>query len=54
MRMSTFRGLATGSLLGLAVGASIMTMPQGRKMRRLLDKGGTAFRKQMMGIWNNR
>ncbi len=52
MRFSTFRGLAAGSVLGIAVGASMMMMPQGRKMKRVLDKGSMALKKQMMGMWN--
>ncbi len=52
MRLSTFRGLAAGSMLGVAVGAGMMMMPQGRKMKRMLDKGGLALKKQMMDMWN--
>jgi hypothetical protein len=48
--MSTFRGLAAGSVLGVAVGASMMLMPQGRKMKRALDKGGAVLKRQMMGM----
>lgn len=54
MRMSTFRGLAAGSVLGIAMGASMMMMPQGRKVKRMVDKGGATLRKQMMGLWNNK
>jgi hypothetical protein len=50
--MSTFRGLAAGSVLGVAVGAGVMLMPQGRKMKRILDKGGVALKKQIQGMWN--
>ncbi len=50
MRMATFRGLAAGSVLGMAVGASMMLMPQGRKMKRFIDKGGATLKKQMMGM----
>jgi len=54
MRLSTFRGLAAGSMLGLAVGATVMLMPQGRKLRRALDKSGAVIRRQMSGMWHHR
>lgn len=50
MRLSTFRGLATGSMLGVAVGAAVMLMPQGRKLKRALDKSGTMLKRQMAGM----
>ncbi len=52
MRMSTFRGLVSGSVLGMAVGASMMLMPQGRKMKRMLEKSSGVLRKQMLDLWN--
>lgn len=52
MRMSTFRGMAAGSVLGLAMGAGLMMMPQGRKMKRMLDKGSAQIKKQMMDMWD--
>ena len=52
MRMSTFRGMAAGSVLGLAMGAGLMMMPQGRKMKRLLDKGSAQLKKQMNELWD--
>ncbi|MDR3051934.1 MAG: hypothetical protein LBU67_09485 [Oscillospiraceae bacterium] len=54
MRFSTFRGLAAGSVIGLAVGAGMMMTPQARKVRRALDKGGAAIKKQMMDMWGSR
>ena len=51
MRFSTFRGLAAGSMLGIAVGAAVMRMPQGRRLKRALDKGGAMLRRQMTGMW---
>ena len=52
MRMSTFRGMAAGSVLGLAMGAGLMMMPQGRKMKRMLDKGSAQIKKLMMDLWD--
>jgi len=52
MRLSTFRGLAAGSMLGMAVGATVMLMPHGRKLRRALDKSGAVIRRQMTGMWH--
>ncbi len=51
MRMSTFRGMAAGSVLGLAMGAGLMMMPQGRKMKRMLDKGSAQLKRQMKEMW---
>lgn len=47
MKLSTISGLAAGSMLGVAVGASLMMMPQGRKMKRALGKSGAIMKKQM-------
>jgi len=51
MRLSTFRGLAAGSVLGMAVGAAVMLMPQGRRLRCALHRSGAVLRKQMLGMW---
>ncbi|MCL2544889.1 MAG: hypothetical protein FWE77_03105 [Clostridia bacterium] len=52
MRFSTFRGLAAGGVMGVAVGAAVMLMPQGRKLKRALNKSGAVLRRQMTGMWD--
>ena len=51
MRMSTMRGIAAGGLLGLTVGAGMMMMPQGKRMKRVLAKNGPQLIKQMADCW---
>lgn len=51
MRMSTMRGIAAGSLLGLTVGAGLMMTPQGKRMKRVLSKGGPHLAKQVADCW---
>ena len=45
------KGMAAGSLLGLTVGAGMMMMPQGKRMKRILAKNGTQLAKQMAACW---
>ena len=51
MRMSTMRGLAAGSLLGLTVGTGVMMMPQGKRMKRVLARNGSQMVRQLAECW---
>lgn len=51
MRMSTMRGIAVGSLLGLTVGTGLMMTPQGKRMKRVLAKNGPQLARQMADCW---
>ena len=51
MRISTVKGVAAGSLLGLTLGASLMMMPQGKRMKRVLAKNGPQLARQMADCW---
>lgn len=51
MRMSTMKGIAAGSILGLSVGAGLMMTPQGKRMKRVLAKNGPLLAKQMAECW---
>ena len=51
MRVSTMKGLAAGSLIGLTVGAGLMMMPQGKRMKRVLAKNGPQLVKQVAECW---
>lgn len=51
MRMSTMRGLAAGSLLGLTLGTGVMMMPQGKRMKRVLAKNGSQMIRQLAECW---
>lgn len=51
MRVSTMKGLAAGSLVGLTVGASLMMTPQGKRMKRVMTKNGPLLLKQMADCW---
>lgn len=51
MRVSTMKGMAAGSLLGLTVGAGLMMMPQGKRMKRVLAKNGPQLVKQVAECW---
>jgi len=51
MRVSTMKGIAAGSLLGITVGAGLMMTPQGKRMKRVLAKNGPALAKQMVDCW---
>ena len=46
-----FTQMAAGSVLGLAMGAGLMMMPKGRKMKRMLDKGSAQLKRQMKEMW---
>lgn len=51
MRISTMRGIAAGSLLGMTVGAGLMMTPQGKRMKRVLAKNGSQLAKQVVDCW---
>ena len=51
MRMSTMRGLAAGSLMGITIGAGLMMTPQGKRMKRVLSKNGPALMRQVADCW---
>ena len=50
MKLSTFSGLAAGSMMGIAIGASMMMMPQSKKMKRAINKSSSMVKKQMMDM----
>ena len=45
------KGLAAGSLIGMTVGASLMMMPQGKRMKRVMAKAGPQMLRQMADCW---
>ncbi|MGN0775143.1 MAG: hypothetical protein ACI4MM_00555 [Candidatus Ventricola sp.] len=45
------KGMAAGGLLGLTVGAGLMMMPQGKRMKRVLAKNGPQLVKQVAECW---
>ncbi|MCI6589346.1 MAG: hypothetical protein MSD70_10755 [Clostridiales bacterium] len=45
------KGMAAGSLIGLTVGAGLMMMPQGKRMKRVLAKNGPQLVKQVAECW---
>lgn len=51
MRMSTMKGMAAGSLIGLSVGTGVMMMPQGKKMKRVLARNGSQMIRQLAECW---
>lgn len=51
MRMSTMKGIAAGSLIGLSVGTGVMMMPQGKKMKRVLARNGSQMIRQLAECW---
>ena len=51
MQMSTMKGIAAGSLLGLTVGAGLMLTPQGKRMKRVIAMGGPQLARQVADCW---
>lgn len=51
MRVSTMRGIVAGSMLGVTLGAGLMMMPQGKKMKRVLAKGAPQLARQVADCW---
>ena len=50
MKLSTIGGLAAGSMLGIALAASMMTMPQDKRMKQAIDKSSAVMKKQMNAL----
>ena len=51
MRISTMKGLAAGGMLGISLGAGLMMTPQGKRMKRILTKGGAQLARQVVDCW---
>ena len=51
MRVSTLKGLAAGSLIGMAVGTGIMMTPQGKRVKRVMAKNGPMMARQIAQCW---
>ena len=51
MRMSTMKGIAAGSLMGITLGAGMMMTPQGKRMKRVLMKSGPQIARQVADCW---
>ncbi len=51
VRISTMKGIAAGSVLGMTVGAGLMMTPRGKRMKRVLMRGGSQLAKQVMDCW---
>ena len=45
------RGIVAGSMLGVTLGAGLMMMPQGKKMKRVLAKGAPQLARQVADCW---
>lgn len=51
MRLSTMKGLAAGGMLGLTLGAGLMMTPQGKRMKRVMTRGGRQLAQQLVDCW---
>ena len=51
MRISTMKGIAAGSLMGLTLGAGLMMTPQGKRMKRVIAKNAPVMAKQLADCW---
>ena len=51
MRISTMKGIAAGSLMGITLGAGLMMTPQGKRMKRVLAKNGPMVARQLAECW---
>ena len=51
MRLSTMRGLAAGSVVGLTLGAGLMMTPQGKRMKRVVSRNGQEMLRQIAQCW---
>lgn len=45
------KGIAAGSVLGMTVGAGLMMTPRGKRMKKVLMRGGSQLAKQVMDCW---
>lgn len=51
MRISTMKGIAAGSLVGVTLGAGLMMTPQGKRMKRVIAKNGPMMFRQLADCW---
>jgi len=51
MRISTMKGIAAGSLMGMTLGAGLMMTPQGKRMKRVIAKNGPMMFRQLADCW---
>lgn len=49
MKPKTVAGLMAGSALGIALGAGLMMMPQGKQVRSAIRKGASGLGKSVAG-----
>ena len=49
VRIATKAGLVAGGVVGLAVGAGLLMMPQGKQMRSMIEKGAAAVKNNVSG-----
>lgn len=47
MKATTMAGMVAGSVMGVALGAGLMMMPQGKQMKRALTKGASQMQKHL-------
>jgi len=45
------KGIAAGSIMGIALGTGLMMTPQGKRMKRVLAKNGPMMAKQLVECW---
>lgn len=50
VKTATVAGVVAGSVLGIAVGAGVMMMPQSKNMRKALEKGASDLSKTVSGL----
>ena len=53
MRLSTMKGIAVGSLMGMTVGAGLRRTPHGKPRTRVLSKTGSHWARQVVDCWMN-
>ena len=51
MKISTMKGIAAGSLMGVTLGAGLMMTPQGKRMKRVIAKNGPMMFRQLADCW---
>ncbi|HML46475.1 MAG TPA: hypothetical protein PKE04_06970 [Clostridia bacterium] len=47
MKARTMAGMMVGSVVGIALGAGLMMVPQGRQMKKVLEKGATQVQRHL-------
>ena len=50
LKPRTVAGLMAGGALGIALGAGLMMMPQGRHVRKALERGANGLGKSVTGL----